>query len=146
MLRASCSNDGVWRRWMTSAHITSNYGWRRDPFDPSKSNFHGGLDIKGAEGSPIRAQRDGVVTFSGKRGGYGNLVVIDHGNGLETRYGHCSRIDVKAGDPVTAGQNIAAVGHTGHATGPHLHLEARQDGKRFDPKLLFDDSDQDPER
>ena len=130
----------------TVAHITSNYGWRRDPFDPSKSNFHGGLDLKGAEGSPIRAQRDGVVTFSGKRGGYGNLVVIDHGNGLETRYGHCSRLDVKAGDPVTAGQHIAAVGHTGHATGPHLHLEARQDGKRFDPKLLFDDSDQDPER
>lgn len=122
----------------SGARVTSSYGWRKDPLDASKTNFHGGLDLKGAEGSAIRAQRDGVVTFAGPRGGYGNLVVIDHGNGLETRYGHCSRIDVKAGERVAEGQTIAGVGHTGRATGPHLHLEARQDGKPFDPSLLVD--------
>lgn len=122
----------------THDRITSNFGWRTNPFDSTQTTFHSGLDVKGAEGTPITARRDGVVVFAGPRGGYGNLVVIDHGGGLQTRYGHCSRIDVAEGDVVQAGQNIAAVGHTGRATGPHLHLEARQDGKAIDPSFLLD--------
>jgi len=116
--------------------VSSEFGARRDPI-AGTHRHHNGLDIAAPEGTDIRAVRDGVVSFSGERGSYGNLVIIDHGDGLETRYAHCSELRVREGERVQAGDSIAAVGSTGRSTGPHLHLEARQNGEAVDPSHLF---------
>ena len=95
---------------------------------------HNGLDLCGAYGTPIYAAQSGVVTYaSATSGGYGRHVIIDHGGGVQTLYGHCSAIYVNEGDVVAKGQTIAAVGSTGWSTGPHLHFEVRVDGKTVDP-------------
>lgn len=108
--------------------VVSGVGNRIDPFTFTKS-FHPGVDIKARYGSPVRAARDGKVTFAGLNGGYGKLVVINHGGGLETFYGHLSVINVKVGQKVNKRFNIGKVGSTGRSTGPHLHFEVRKDGK-----------------
>ncbi len=115
--------------------ITSGFGNRRDPFT-NRATFHGGVDLGAPPGTPVRASRGGVIKRSGWRGAYGNLVVIDHGHGYQTYYGHLSRILVKQGERVKAGQLIGRVGKTGRATGPHLHFEVRRDGRRTRPRLL----------
>ena len=112
--------------------ISSRFGLRTDPIH-GKHKHHAGLDIAAKTGTPIKAVQAGTVTFSGDRGGYGKMVIIDHGNGLESRYAHCSALNVEKGQFVFAGSEIAAVGSTGRSTGPHLHLEVRQDGKAVDP-------------
>ena len=112
--------------------ISSRFGMRTDPIH-GKHKHHSGLDIAATTGTPIKAVQAGTVTFSGNRGGYGKVVIIDHGNGLESRYAHCSELNVEKGQFVFAGTEIAAVGSTGRSTGPHLHLEIRQDGKAVDP-------------
>ncbi len=112
--------------------VTSPFGPRQDPFD-GRLTRHAGVDLAGDEGAEIRAAAGGVVRRSGQLGGYGNAVEIDHGNGLTTLYAHASDVLVRDGDRVTPGQPIARVGHSGRATGPHLHFEVRLGGKPVDP-------------
>jgi murein DD-endopeptidase MepM/ murein hydrolase activator NlpD len=116
--------------------ISSSFGSRKDPIRGSQRQHHG-MDIAAAEGSDIRAVRDGTVRFADEQGSYGNLVILDHGNGLETRYAHCSELMVQEGEKIRAGERIALVGSTGRSTGPHLHFEARQGGAAVDPKEVF---------
>ena len=118
---------------INAAYNSSSYGWRIDPFNGNKA-FHEGLDFTANTGTPIRAAADGIVTLAEASGGYGNLVKIDHGSGLETRYGHASKILVKAGERVVKGQEIAEVGNTGRSTGAHLHYEIRLNGNALDPR------------
>lgn len=99
-----------------------------------RRSAHTGLDIATASGTPIVAASSGTVTFSGYKGSYGNLIVISHGNGVQTYYGHCSKLYVTAGTVVSQGQKIAAVGSTGNSTGPHLHLEIRVNGVAYNPQ------------
>lgn len=113
--------------------ISSEFGPRLHPLR-GRWSFHRGIDIAAPHGSPVRAIRDGRVTFSGYTEGYGNLVVIDHGDGLITRYGHNSKNLVKEGDSVSRGDIIAEVGSTGLSTGAHLHFEVWMDGKPIDPE------------
>lgn len=104
------------------------------PFGPRWGRMHEGLDIAAPAGRPIRAAKAGTVITAGPESGYGNLVVIDHGNGETTRYGHMSAFDVKKGDAVTIGQVVGRVGSTGHSTGNHLHFEIRINGVAMDPR------------
>ena len=104
--------------------------------------MHRGIDIAAAEGTPIQAVRPGTVTFAGERGGYGLVVYVDHGDGLETRYAHCSQLNVKTGERISQGQVLGEVGSTGRSTGNHLHFEARENGVAVDPKAIFNWSDE----
>jgi len=110
----------------------SNYGWRIDPFNGQHS-YHEGIDFAGGEGTPILAAAGGVVVYAEYHAAYGNMVEIDHGNDLITRYAHASKIHVKVGDMVLRGAKIAEVGRTGRATGTHLHFEVRQRGIAVNP-------------
>jgi murein DD-endopeptidase MepM/ murein hydrolase activator NlpD len=112
--------------------LSSRFGWRSDPLGRG-ARFHFGVDIPARSGAAVRAVSAGRVVFSGWAGGYGNLVVIDHGGGVRSRYGHLERALVAAGDPVGKGAAIGAVGSTGRATGPHLHYEVRVGGMAVDP-------------
>jgi murein DD-endopeptidase MepM/ murein hydrolase activator NlpD len=113
--------------------LTSFFGYRSDPFNTANAEFHPGIDFKGNKGDEARCTANGRVVSAGWYGGYGNCVRIAHGNNLETLYGHLSRILVKVGDEVTAGQKIGEVGSTGHSTGAHLHYEVRKNGKAVNP-------------
>jgi murein DD-endopeptidase MepM/ murein hydrolase activator NlpD len=99
--------------------------------------MHTGLDFRAQTGDPVRATANGKVVSSGWSGSYGRMVEIDHGNGLSTRYGHLSEINVKVGDYVKIGQVIGEVGSTGRSTGPHLHYETRIDGEAVDPQKFL---------
>ena len=110
-----------------TGQISSRYGSRW-------GGQHTGLDIAGAVGTPIKACSDGVVTFSGTQGGYGNLIIISHGNGVETYYAHCNELYAKKGEEVKTGDVISTRGNTGNSTGPHLHLEVKVDGKTVNPQ------------
>lgn len=116
--------------------FTSGFGVRSDPF-LGRPAMHTGLDFRAAMGDPVRATANGKVVSSGWAGGYGRMVEIDHGNGLATRYGHMSEINVKVGDQIKIGQVIGAVGSTGRSTGPHLHYETRIDGEAVDPQKFL---------
>jgi murein DD-endopeptidase MepM/ murein hydrolase activator NlpD len=116
--------------------FTSGYGIRSDPF-LGRPAMHTGLDFRAQMGDPVRATANGKVVNSGWSGGYGRMVEIDHGNGLSTRYGHLSQIDVKVGDIIKIGQVIGEVGSTGRSTGPHLHYETRIDGEAVDPQKFL---------
>jgi len=113
--------------WPVTGRISSNYGMRW-------GRMHHGIDIAVNTGTPVKAAARGRVTFSGVNGGYGYLVIIDHGDGVETRYAHNSRLLVKAGEYVNRGQVIAYSGNTGNSTGPHLHFEIRYKGNSVDPR------------
>lgn len=113
-----------------SGRISSRYGVNESVRD----HTHKGLDIAASNGTPIVAAAEGTVTYAQSCGGYGNLVIISHGNGVETYYGHCSKLYVSAGEYVNAGDTIAAVGSTGHSTGNHLHFEVRVDGTQVNPQ------------
>ncbi len=112
--------------------VSSPFGPRLDPITGEPS-IHQGLDLAAPEGSEVRAAFDGVVRSAGERGGYGLAVELSHGRGLTTLYAHASELLVRDGERVTRGQVIARVGHTGRATGPHLHLEVRQGSHPVDP-------------
>lgn len=112
--------------------ISSAYGWRIHPITGQR-RFHDGLDITANHGNAVYAYTDGRVIQAGWNGGYGNCILIDHGNGLRTRYAHLSRINVKVGQQVKVGQRIGAVGSTGNSTGPHLHFEVIKNGKTQNP-------------
>ena len=116
--------------------FTSGFGIRSDPF-LGRPAMHTGLDFRAQTGDPVRATANGKVVSSGWSGGYGRMVEIDHGNGLSTRYGHLSEINVKVGDTVKIGQVIGEVGSTGRSTGPHLHYETRIDGEAVDPQKFL---------
>ena len=116
--------------------FTSGFGVRSDPF-LGRPAMHTGLDFRAATGDPVRATANGKVASSGWAGGYGRMVEIDHGNGLSTRYGHLSAINVKVGDQIKIGQVIGEVGSTGRSTGPHLHYETRIDGDAVDPQKFL---------
>ena len=112
--------------------MTSSYGTRSDPFT-GEARFHAGTDFRSPIGVPVHAGGSGVVQTAGIGGGYGNLVIIDHGNGITTRYGHLSAINVTVGQPVALGTVVGLVGSTGRSTGPHLHYETRINGTPSDP-------------
>ena len=112
--------------------FTSNFGIRSDPFRGTAA-MHAGVDIPGPTGTPIYATADGMVSHAARQGGYGNMVEINHGKGIATRYGHLSKILVADGAHVTRGQLIALMGSTGRSTGPHLHYEVRIDGHAVNP-------------
>jgi murein DD-endopeptidase MepM/ murein hydrolase activator NlpD len=111
---------------------TSGFGAREDPFVGSLA-FHPGIDLRAAVGTPVHATAAGTVTIASWTGGYGNLIEIDNGNGIRTRYGHLSEFEVKVGDHIVPGQEIGRTGSTGRSTGPHLHYEVRIDGQPVDP-------------
>jgi len=113
-----------------SGIISSRFGARSS----IRSSAHTGLDIATSTGTPVLAASSGTVTFSGRKGSYGNLLVITHSNGVQTYYGHCSKLYVSAGTTVTQGQTVAAVGSTGNSTGPHLHFEIRVNGVAYNPQ------------
>ena len=117
-------------RPVTGGKITSRFGERSSV----RSSSHTGLDIAASSGTPIKAAASGTVTFAGYKGSYGYLVKIKCDNGYEMWYGHCSKLYVKNGQRVSAGEKIAAVGSTGNSTGPHLHFEIRKDGKALNPQ------------
>lgn len=116
--------------------VSSSYGWRTHPITKERA-FHTGTDIPAPAGIPVLASADGVVTEAGRKGTYGNAVVIDHGSNVQTLYGHNSSLTVQAGETVTAGQMIARVGNTGRSTGPHLHFEVRHNGQYTNPLHWF---------
>nr|WP_036219339.1 M23 family metallopeptidase [Marinobacter sp. ES-1] len=119
-------------RPITWGWLSSKYGYRSDPFT-GKRTWHGGVDLAGKDGSDIIAVASGVVTWAGERYGYGNLVEVDHGDGLVTRYAHAKTVKVKIGDVVQKGQVVALMGSTGRSTGPHVHFEVIRNGKTEDP-------------
>lgn len=118
-------------------HITSGFGYRRDPFT-GRGAMHSGIDFKGAIGSPILAAADGRVSFAGWKAGYGKAVEVTHGNGMMTRYAHLSRIDVKPGQLIEAGATLGGLGSTGRSTGPHLHYEVRINDRAVNPRPFLE--------
>jgi murein DD-endopeptidase MepM/ murein hydrolase activator NlpD len=121
----------------TSGWISSRFGRRKSPFT-GLSELHKGMDIAGREGTLIKATANGTVAFAGKKGLLGKIIVIDHGHGISTRYGHCSKLVKKPGEKVARGDVIAHMGNTGRSTGPHLHYEIRLNGIQVNPeKYMF---------
>ncbi|MDR2893170.1 MAG: M23 family metallopeptidase [Deltaproteobacteria bacterium] len=119
--------------WPVEGYLTSTFGQRISPFGTGSSDFHKGLDIANRQGTTIRSPAKGTISFVGWDGGYGNCVVINHGNNISTRYAHMSEIGVKLGQSVARGDKIGAVGNTGRSTGPHLHYEVRVSGVCVNP-------------
>lgn len=133
--RQTDTPDGVVRP--TVGRYSSRFGVRADPIHHTQT-AHNGLDIAAREGTPVVAAMAGTVERAGDAGTYGNLVVLRHADGSETRYAHLSAIQVKKGDQVGAGAPLGAVGSTGRSTGPHLHFEVRRDGRPIDPWQLLE--------
>lgn len=120
--------------WPVEGRITDGFGVRGNPFGGGSSEFHSGQDIAAAWGTPVVAAGTGTVAVAGTQNGYGQIVIVDHGNGLSTRYGHLSRIEVEIGQQVTRGDRLGAVGSTGRSTGPHLHYEVRINEAAVSPR------------
>lgn len=123
--------------WAHLGKINNEFGFRRNPFGGRSYEFHAGMDIDGDRGDIIVAPANGIISEAGWKGGYGYMIEIDHGNGLTTRYGHLSKLEVKEGDPIQRGQLIGFVGSTGRSTGPHLHYELRLDEKPINPRRFL---------
>ncbi len=121
---------------LANTYITSPFGGRADPFGGG-GQVHKGIDFKAEVGDPVLAVADGVVSFAGVRSGYGNVVEVDHGNGYVTRYAHNSRLVVKPGDLVRAGQALAKAGSSGRSTGAHVHFEVWEDGRVVNPRKFL---------
>ncbi|HEY9050177.1 MAG TPA: M23 family metallopeptidase, partial [Gammaproteobacteria bacterium] len=117
---------------ITRGWISSYYGMRTNPFT-GKLQFHKGMDFASKSGSEVQAVAGGVITWSGKRYNYGNMVEVNHGNGYVTRYAHNKENLVKVGDTVKKGQAVASMGSTGRSTGPHVHFEVLKDGRQINP-------------
>jgi murein DD-endopeptidase MepM/ murein hydrolase activator NlpD len=122
--------------WPARGWVTSDFGVRLDPYTAERM-MHRGLDIATAQGQPVHSPSDGTVVFAGTEGGYGKVLVIDHGYGVKTRYGHLSEIFVRLGERVKRGARVAAVGNTGRSTGPHLHYEVRVNGIPENPRKFI---------
>lgn len=124
-------------QWPVYGGVSSEFGGRWSPWGGGWK-FHAGLDVRAAHGTPVTSAGAGTVVFAGRMRGYGNMVVVDHGFDLKTIYAHLSRIYVERGHAVQMGETIAAVGQTGHATGPHLHYEVRVGAAPVDPMCYLD--------
>jgi murein DD-endopeptidase MepM/ murein hydrolase activator NlpD len=122
--------------WPARGWVTSDFGQRLDPYTADRV-MHAGIDIAAPHGKEVYSPSDGTVVFAGLEGGYGNVLVIDHGYGIKTRYGHLAKMLVKPGDKVKRGTLIAAVGNTGRSTGPHLHYEVRVNGIPQNPRKFI---------
>ncbi len=123
---------------IANSFVTSHYGYRADPFSGGRA-FHRGIDFDARRGDPVMSVADGVVSYSGRRAGYGNVVEVDHGNGYVTRYAHNSRNSVQVGDLVRAGTEVAKAGSTGRSTGVHVHFEVWENGRALNPRQFLDD-------
>ena len=121
---------------LKKARITSRFDYRVNPVT-GRYVFHTGMDLGAASGSEIMAMKAGRVVSAKYNGGYGKVVILEHSDGIRTLYAHCSKLLVKAGDKVRRGEVIALVGSTGNSTGPHLHIEFRKGGKRYDPEWVI---------
>lgn len=119
--------------WPLRGNITSHYGNRLDPFN-GDAEMHLGVDIAGIYGTPVHAPADGLVIYAARKTAYGNLVIVDHGNGLTTRHGHLSRFNTRIGQRVRKNDVIGFVGTTGRSTAPHLHYEVRQNDRPINPR------------
>jgi murein DD-endopeptidase MepM/ murein hydrolase activator NlpD len=120
--------------WPVEGALDSGFGVRRNPFGGSSYESHEGQDIEALIGTPVRAAASGTVIIAGCQNGYGNVVYIDHGNGISTRYGHLSQIDVTIGQTIRQGEMLGLVGSTGRSTGPHLHYEVRINNEPVNPR------------
>jgi murein DD-endopeptidase MepM/ murein hydrolase activator NlpD len=136
-IQAASSPDNIPNVWAHLGKINNEFGFRRNPFGGRIYEFHAGMDIDGDRGDLVNAPAAGTVTKAGWQGGYGNMVEIDHGNGLITRYGHMSKLNVEIGDTVVRGQLIGFVGSTGRSTGPHLHYELRLNDHPINPRRFL---------
>lgn len=123
--------------WAHLGKINNEFGFRRNPFGGRTYEFHSGMDIDGERGDIVVSPANGTVMKAGWQGGYGNMIELDHGNGLTTRYGHMSKLEVEVGDPITRGQLMGYVGSTGRSTGPHLHYELRLDDRPINPRRFL---------
>lgn len=126
-------------RWPVRGRISSEFGWRVDPIHGQRK-FHQGMDLAAPEGTPVRACMPGRVILSDYRDGYGNVVVVEHGNGFTTLYAHNRENLAREGDRVRTGECLAHLGSTGRSTGPHLHFEVRRHGQHLDPADFLDAS------
>ncbi len=125
--------------WPTHGWVTSDFGTRIDPYTKKRS-MHRGIDIANQPGIPVTAPAKGVVTFASSNGGFGNMLVLDHGYGIRTRYGHLSQFKAHIGDHVERGEIVGNIGNTGRSTGPHLHYEVEVNGVCENPKnYMLDD-------
>ncbi|HEX8337505.1 MAG TPA: M23 family metallopeptidase [Pyrinomonadaceae bacterium] len=120
--------------WPVEGESTDSFGYRGNPFGGGGSEFHPGQDIAAPRGTPVLAPADGRVIEAGWKNGYGQTVVLDHGNGLTTRYGHLSKVEVAAGQELRRGEQLGLVGSTGRSTGPHLHYEVRHGDLPVSPR------------
>jgi len=123
--------------WPHASKINNEFGFRRNPFGGRTYEFHAGMDIDGERGDIVVAPGNGIVSEAGYKGGYGNMIEIDHGNGLSTRYGHLSKIEVEVGATINRNEMIGLVGSTGRSTGPHLHYELRVNGRPVNPRFFL---------
>jgi murein DD-endopeptidase MepM/ murein hydrolase activator NlpD len=123
--------------WPHVGKINNEFGFRRNPFGGRKYEFHPGMDIDGEQGEIAYAAGAGTIIKAGRTGGYGNMIEIDHGNGITSRYGHLSRIDVQVGDKINRGDQLGAIGTTGRSTGPHLHFEVRYNDEALNPRRFL---------
>ena len=130
--------------WPVLGELTDGFGGRYSPFGGGGSEFHPGQDISAAPGTPVVAAGEGTVTFAGWKNGYGQLVEIDHGNGLTTRYGHLSQIEATLNQVITRGELLGRVGSTGRSTGPHLHYEVRIGDTPVSPRAYLPGQDTAP--
>ncbi|MBV9216793.1 MAG: M23 family metallopeptidase [Acidobacteria bacterium] len=120
--------------WAHLGKINNEFGFRRNPFGGRSYEFHPGMDIDGERGDLVVAPANGTVIKAGWTNGYGNMVEIDHGNGIVTRYGHMMKLEAEVGEQITRGQLIGYIGSTGRSTGPHLHFEVRLNDKPINPR------------
>ena len=133
-IRATGDPASIPNMWAHLGKINNEFGFRRNPFGGRTYEFHAGMDIDGERGDLVVAPANGTVVKAGYSGGYGNMVEIDHGMGLTSRYGHMSKIDAQVGERITRGQLIGQIGSTGRSTGPHLHYELRLNDKSINPR------------
>ncbi|HEX8127765.1 MAG TPA: M23 family metallopeptidase [Pyrinomonadaceae bacterium] len=131
-LRERARIPSIWP--VAGGEATDSFGGRRDPFGGSSAEFHSGQDISAERGTPVYAAGLATVKFAGTQSGYGQIIILDHGDGLTTRYGHLSKIEVVAGQSIGRGEMIGRVGSTGRSTGPHLHYEVRINEEPVNPR------------
>ncbi|MBC7899002.1 MAG: M23 family metallopeptidase [Saprospiraceae bacterium] len=137
VLKSTSNPSNIPLIWAHMGKINNEFGFRRNPFGGRTYEFHAGMDIDGERGDIVVAPANGVVTEAGWKGGYGQMIEVDHGNGLKTRYGHLSKIEVAVGDTISRGQLMAFVGSTGRSTGPHLHYELRFNDRPINPRRFL---------